>query len=221
MIKTRTATRSLSHFKSKWVSLLALGFLIPSISSADSPGEPEPSDRFCTLCHGAKGQGNIAVSAPRLAGMEPWYLRRQLELFRSGIRGTHVEDLQGQEMQATVDNFTDESMEDIIQWVASWDYQPAEPSIHGGDADKGRRLYQSCIACHGDSAQGKEAVNAPALAGQNDWYLLTQLKNFKAGYRGSHPDDRFGAQMKAMAQVIPDEEAMIDLVSYINGLSQE
>ena len=52
-------------------------------------------DRYCTTCHGAEGIGNIAIEAPRLAGMEAWYLKRQLENFRAGIRGTHGEDIQG------------------------------------------------------------------------------------------------------------------------------
>ncbi|MFB0988976.1 MAG: c-type cytochrome [Gammaproteobacteria bacterium] len=46
-------------------------------------------DRYCTTCHGVEGLGNIAIEAPRLAGMEAWYLKRQLENFRAGIRGTH------------------------------------------------------------------------------------------------------------------------------------
>ena len=50
-------------------------------------------DRYCTTCHGVEGIGNIAIEAPRLAGMEAWYLKRQLENFRAGIRGKHGEDL--------------------------------------------------------------------------------------------------------------------------------
>ena len=62
---------------------------IPSVLSA----EREPyNDRYCTTCHGTDGKGNEAVEAPRLAGMEGWYLRRQLENFRVGIRGVHPMD---------------------------------------------------------------------------------------------------------------------------------
>lgn len=63
-------------------------------------------------------------------------------------------------------------------------------------------------------------MNAPALQGQNDWYLVTQLKNFKAGYRGAHPEDSYGMQMRAMSAMLPDEQAIIDVVSYINTLGR-
>ncbi len=43
--------------------------------------------RTCQTCHGAQGQGNAAMNAPRLAGQFPWYLERQLRHFRNGIRG--------------------------------------------------------------------------------------------------------------------------------------
>jgi len=56
------------------------------------------------------------------------------------------------------------------------------------------------------------------LAGQNDWYLITQLKNFVAGYRGRHEDDLYGQQMLAMVGTLTDEAAIRDVVAYINSL---
>ena len=151
--------------------------------------------------------------------MEPWYLKRQLEIFRDGIRGKHPQDLEGMEMQPMAAILTDESITDIVDWVGSWEYQAAEPTLTG-DVIKGRNFYQTCISCHGDQAQGNQAMNAPALQGQNDWYLVTQLKNFKAGYRGADPEDRYGMQMRAMSGMLPDDQAIIDVVSYINTLGR-
>ena len=54
---------------------------------------------YCTVCHGAHGNGNPAINAPKIAGIESWYLKRQLEQFRAGRRGTHDSDLPGAEMQ--------------------------------------------------------------------------------------------------------------------------
>ena len=39
------------------------------------------NDRYCMTCHGADGMGSEGINAPRLAGMEEWYLKRQLENF--------------------------------------------------------------------------------------------------------------------------------------------
>ncbi len=115
---------------------------------------------------------------------------------------------------------TDENIADIIEWAATWEYKPAVPTLTAGNVDNGRQLYQACATCHGADAQGNEAMNAPALRGQNDWYMVTQLKNFKAGYRGTDPLDTFGAPMRAMAAGLRDDQAIIDVVSYINTLGR-
>ncbi len=177
-----------------------------------------PTHRYCLTCHGTDGRGNIGIDAPRLAGMERWYLRRQMELFRDGLRGTHPEDLNGREMQPMA-VMTDEQLEDILDWAETWEYIPADITIEG-NVQRGRQLYRSCATCHGADAEGNEAMNAPALAGQNDWYMVTQLKNFKAGYRGYDAADIFGAQMRAMAAPLADDQAIYDVVSYINTLGR-
>ena len=174
-------------------------------------------DRYCTTCHGVEGLGNIAIEAPRLAGMEAWYLKRQLENFRAGIRGTHGEDLQGNAMRPMAAKLSDESIADIVDWIGDWEYVPAEATIEG-NVRQGRTAFQACAACHGANAQGNEALGAPALAGQNDWYLLTQLRNFRAGFRGSHQEDTFGSQMVTMSKTLRDDQAVINVVSYINTL---
>jgi len=174
-------------------------------------------DRYCTTCHGVEGIGNIAIEAPRLAGMEAWYLKRQLENFRAGIRGTHEEDVQGIAMRPMAAKLSDESIADIVDWVGDWEYVPAEATVEG-NVRQGRTAFQACAACHGANAQGNEALGAPALAGQNDWYLLTQLRNFRAGFRGSHQEDTFGSQMVTMSKTLTDDQAVIDVVSYINTL---
>jgi cytochrome c oxidase subunit 2 len=58
-------------------------------------------------------------------------------------------------------------------------------------------------------------MNGPALAGQDDWYLAGQLKNFKAGLRGSHTEDEPGQQMRLAAGVLTDDSAIMHVVSYI------
>jgi len=52
----------------------------------------------------------------------------------------------------------------------------------------------------------------------SDWYLVTQLKNFKQGIRGAHPKDLYGPQMASMAEILSDDQATNDLVAYINTL---
>lgn len=190
------------------------------LAQADDVGaEADMGDRYCQTCHGADGVGNKGIEGPRLAGMEPWYLKRQLENFRAGIRGTHPNDEHGIAMQPMAAKLTDASIADIVDWVGSWDYVPTKPTLEG-NVTNGRAAYRTCASCHGANAEGNEALGAPALAGQNDWYMVTQLKNFRAGFRGSHEQDTFGSQMTAMAKTLANEQAIIDVVSYINTLGR-
>lgn len=201
--------------------VFVLLFISLSSINAQEAIEREPfNDRYCTTCHGTDGRGNYGVQAPRLAGMEPWYLRRQLENFRAGIRGAHPNDIEGIAMRPMASKLTDASIDDIVEWVGSWEYQPSEVTI-SGDAEAGSRLYAQCATCHGVDANGNEALGAPALRGQNDWYLATQLRNFKEGWRGSHEQDSYGQQMRAMSLVLTDDSAINNVVSYINTLARE
>ena len=202
-------------------SLLALTLAAGGLS-LNAAAEMDTSyynDHYCTTCHGADGGGSEGVQAPRLAGMEPWYLKRQLEHFRAGIRGTHKEDFQGTEMQPMAAKLSDDSIADLVQWVGTWKYMPTPVTI-AGNAEAGKALYATCASCHGTSGEGNAALGAPALAGQNDWYLVTQLQNFKAGYRGKDPQDTYGAQMGPMAASLADEAAINNVVSYINTLGR-
>jgi cbb3-type cytochrome c oxidase subunit III len=202
-----------------WLNL-ALGAALCTTAQAATVDGVEVSDRFCLTCHGTDGQGNIGIDAPRLAGMERWYLQRQLEIFRSGMRGTHPEDLPGREMQPMAAILSDSSIQDILNWVETWEYKPAEITLTDGDATRGQALYQTCAACHGANGEGNQAMQAPALRGQNDFYLVNQIHNFKEGFRGYDSRDQQGSQMRMMAQGIPDDQAIKDIVAYINTLGR-
>lgn len=77
--------------------------------------------------------------------------------------------------------------------------------------------YPSCTVCHGQNADGKQAMDAPRLAGQNNTYLIRQLQSFKKKTRGYHPADLRGSEMSAIAS--PLSELSIErLASYISTL---
>ena len=62
-------------------------------------GVGKPAYVTCTACHGAQGEGNIALNSPKIAGLPDWYVARQLKSFKKGIRGTHEKDIYGQQMR--------------------------------------------------------------------------------------------------------------------------
>src|SRR5512137_2085786 len=87
-----------------------------------------------------------------------------------------------------------------------------------GAAD-GKVSFTPCIACHGSRGAGNTALGAPAIAGQDAAYLQRQLQHFRAGRRGTHKSDTFGAQMRAIgASTLKDDAAVTAVAAYVAGL---
>ena len=187
---------------------------------AKAPGDPAlgaASYAVCSACHGAQAEGLALLNAPKLSGQDPIYLKRQLQNYKAGLRGIHEDDVNGRimaPMAATL--VTDAMIDNVIAYIGTLDDIPA-PATLDGDVAHGAKLYALCANCHGKDGQGIK-MNAPRQAGINDWYLLSQLKNFKQGLRGRHPQDLGGKQMRAMALTLQDEQAMLDVIAYINSL---
>ncbi len=107
------------------------------------------------------------------------------------------------------------------EWLARQPTFAATRAEVAGDAAAGAASYAVCAACHGPAAQGNPALNAPKLAHQPAWYLTRQLRNFKAGLRGSDPRDTYGQQMSPMAATLADDAAIRNVVAYITSLPDE
>jgi len=180
---------------------------------------PIPADEFiyCTVCHGAQMMGNSIIKAPRLSGMERWYVENQLRAFKKGWRGKHEKNVVGMEMQPMAAALTEEQIKEVSAFVAAT-RSDHPPETINGDADRGKAHYSTCAACHGVNGEGNIALGSPALTGQNDWYLVRQLKHFRDGTRGGQPGDTYGMQMRASAGLLSDDEAILDVVKYLSTL---
>jgi len=197
-----------------------VSMLAQAAPAADYSVVPDAFD-YCTTCHGVELKGNISVDAPRLNGMADWYVRAQLLAFKQGLRGTHPEDLIGMEMQPQAAVLSDKDLEAAARFVAAVPVRTPDiaPTV-SGDAARGKTLYTTCAACHGNDGRGNQALGAPALAGQSDWYLVRQLEKYASGARGYAPADTGGAQMRAATAVLTgSSDAIVDVVAYINTLS--
>ena len=176
----------------------------------------------CTACHGVSGAGNPAMKAPKISGQMSWYVLRQLELFQQGARGAAPGDMQGMQMAAMSRGRqlqSEQALADLVAYIGTFRDQAPKATITA-DIAAGEKLYATCASCHGDQGDGIEAMAAPRLAGQSDWYLLAQLQKFKLGQRGYHDADHGGRQMRSMIMTLPPEQAMRDVVAYINTLPQ-
>ncbi len=171
----------------------------------------------CAACHGANGEGNVALNAPRLNGHGAWYLERQLKLFKQGLRGTHEKDVFGKMMAPMAATLADDkAVANVAAYIASLPDTPLPATIKGNVKD-GRERYATCAACHGADGRGIMATNAPRLQGMSDWYMATQLRNFRDGVRGGHPQDIYGGQMALVAGMLADDAAIGDILAYINS----
>lgn len=74
----------------------------------------------CGACHGPNGKGNASMNAPRLAGLDGAYLRRQYANFAQGIRGSHADDRLGRQMQMMATMLaTEKDQDDVIGYLLS------------------------------------------------------------------------------------------------------
>jgi len=170
----------------------------------------------CATCHGSDGMGNKALNSPKIAGQEPWYLERQLKNFKKGIRGSNAKDPYGMQMRPmalTLAN--DQAILDMAAYVSSMSESKSLESTVKGDVTAGKASYMICQTCHGPNGGGNRALNSPKLTGLQDWYIVRQLKNFKAGIRGTKSGDLFGMQMRPMAMTLANEEVINNVAAYI------
>ncbi len=218
----------------------------PATAQMYAPGSgdavpPEQLYEVCAFCHGPEGQGSERLDAPALAGMEAWYVERQLHNFRNGVRGMHPEDLTGLQMSIVSGMArNDATIRALAAYIAAMEPGAGPETLNGepvttgrpyiwhseyaeftspepGDPERGARAYITCGVCHGPDGEGNEALASPRLTDLQDWYQARQLQYFKDGIRGRGAGDIYGAQMAAMSTTLTDQ-TIADLIAYINTL---
>lgn len=197
---------------------------------ADSAARGEVLFKRCAFCHMTDGAGNAELMAPAIAGMEQWYVDEQVNAFRDGARGLHAEDLPGMRMRPIAMTLrSKEDVADVATFVASM--TPAKPAatLHGGDAQAGAAKYGICVQCHGADGKGfagtenamGQVKQVPGLAGRSDWYLQTQIQNFKSKIRGTNAapgSDKF-QMANIWVNTMASEQDVLDVLAHIQTLN--
>jgi len=197
---------------------IAVLLALPQSGHAADAAAGQAAYAVCAACHGQKGEGNVAMNAPKLNGQEGWYIKRQLAAYRDGLRGTAPGDTYGMQMRPMAMAVGNPDAEaNLIAYIESLPVTDSAPTV-SGDVAAGQAGYTVCAACHGQKAEGVEALGGPRLAGLDDWYLVRQINNYNKGLRGYDPKDTYGMQMKPMAATLATEKAVNDVVAYINTL---
>ncbi len=175
----------------------------------------------CIACHGAAGEGNAMLKSPAIAGQSEAYITRQLQNFRTGIRGTAAGDIGGAQMRLMAATLADDSaVAKVVAYIATLPALTPDTRI-SGDAGNGSKQYiGKCGACHGGNAEGNDALNSPRLVSLSDTYIVQQITNFQNGIRGAHPDDKYGKQMALMSKLVSAKE-LNDIVAFIHDIEQQ
>ena len=146
----------------------------------------------CVTCHGLKGEGDGNLT-PRLAGLDPGYLVRQLNNYAEGQRS--------HSRMAVVASRI--SMQDRLQVASYYANLPAPdacsaPMVASGLYAVGdpKRGIPACASCHGAAGEGN--AGNPPLAGQPSPYLVRQLHDWREGNRYGDPNGDMTRISKAL-----------------------
>lgn len=95
-----------------------------TVHAAPTPGNLHNGNNLyqgkCGACHGGRAEGNPALKAPRLTGLDAPYLKRQFAYFRDGVRGTHPQDIPGRQMAMMAKTLASQrDLDDIIAFIHS------------------------------------------------------------------------------------------------------
>lgn len=207
----------IQHSALKTAVLLCSAWLSFTTSAADHAAG-QALYTTCSSCHGQDGAGIRAMNAPSIAGMSKAYLSRQLKHFKSSARGSEAGDALGAQMKTMAKTLTnDQAIADVSAYISAMPIAGQSEKI-SGDLRKGNNLYHgSCGSCHGGKGEGNSLLNAPRLVHQDAAYLTRQFNNFRAGLRGTHPDDRFGRQMKMMSGLLNSPQDLQDVIAYLQA----
>ena len=98
--------------------------LPPAVPSATLRGDAARGEDYyiniCSACHGGNAQGNDALGAPALAGVNDWYLKSSYESYLDGLRGTHPDDFYGAQMARLAPALANsDDISDVIAFIAT------------------------------------------------------------------------------------------------------
>lgn len=225
MLLSRASVKITSRHRIQWLLLTAIA--CATLSGCQAGARENPANRgkelfaTCSECHGEQGEGNFAIGAPNIAGMNGWYIETELRKFRAGIRGAQFEDIEGMRMRPmSLSLGGDADVKAVAAYVASLPPVRHAPILRG-DPQAGKRRYALCSGCHGPSGSGNEAVKAPRLAGVDDWYIATEIKKFHNGVRGADPNDAEGQAMAPMTRAFNNDKMIDDLAAYVSTLKEQ
>ncbi|EYD72478.1 Class I triheme cytochrome c [Limimaricola hongkongensis DSM 17492] len=142
---------------------------------------------WCAGCH-----GGTQAHVPRLDIFETGYIEAALMAYREGRRESGI-------MQHAASRLRPEQLSELAEWFARGAASPGRTTAAAPDllaqgetlARAGTDDVPACTACHGPGPRDLSGLGGedpkgrfPPLAGQDEAYLITQLRLWRDGVRG-------------------------------------
>jgi cbb3-type cytochrome c oxidase subunit III len=185
-----------------WIAFLAAGLLMAC--DDDEEPETEPTDvhaearqaeregerlyrRYCSLCHGADGEGYRADDAPALANQE-WLRTASDEFITAAIAEGRPDTAMSAWSRRRGGPLSGPQIEAIVAYLRSWQRHPRavvdEQEVEG-DPLRGRLVYAAqCARCHGLHGEGVDAIalaNPALLSTASDGFLRYAVAHGRSG----------------------------------------
>lgn len=143
-------------------------------------------EQRCVQCHQNDAYGRAEQQIPALAGQQYEYLAKQLVDFldveRTSITMHRILNERG--LRAA------QSIADVVGYVSNLPMNPAPAKGPGTSPELGKKIFtETCVSCHGRTAEGNPDLWIPNLRGQHYGYLLAQMRQMATGQRRNVSDD--------------------------------
>jgi len=196
------------------VVVLLHGLLLSSGSALAQAVPLAERLQLCSGCHSPDGNSVIPEN-PSLSGLDPEYIVRQLQDFKSGSRKSVV-------MSGIIPMVDEKEFHALAEFFSKQKPNPVGKS-DSKLAAQGKEIYDegivgsavpACSGCHNEDGSGTEKY--PRIAGQHAAYVIQQLLSFKAGERAN--------DVKAVMRVVAkrmNEKEIRAVAEYIVALRGE
>lgn len=175
---------------------------IPPVTQVEAVRSGGEIFTSCLLCHSTREMQR----GPIIDGLPAWAVELQLKKFRDKVRGSNPTN-KSEVLMAAGESIVQDDAEirRVAEHIASLPPQSHLLTVKG-DKQRGKLIYLQCINCHGPKAEGKAETKSPPLNSLEDWFQLDQLRKFKSGLRGKHPQDAEGNVMRLAVMGLSDDD---------------
>lgn len=195
----------------EWIDLRAAAPIAGDATSGQAKAT------VCVACHGNNGNATVP-EFPSLAGQHADYLYWQLVNYKRGAQPQSS-------MTGQAERLSDTDMRDLAAYFAA--QTPKPPSLAPApSSDRGEVLFREgdpshgsppCQGCHGADAAGvadPRFATWPNLRGQHAAYVITRLKEYRAGTLARSSNDFV---MQGVARTL-DDDAIDAIAAWIASL---